>query len=267
MEKNEQLIYFEMLDLRGALDTKELQREFTTLRKGYEGEALFYSYFKAHAPQNWVVYYDYSFDFDGKAQIDFLLVSNQLWYLIEVKNYSGHLDYTDNTVTINNKIYQNIFRDLDNRTVRLKRLVATVSRQITVTPIMIFIGADFTYTLNQKPSMTVIPRTAIKHFLTKLPPVTPLLNYQQTQNTLNKYKTPYQIKYHRLEPEAFVKIRKGIHCANCSSYNVERMRSCVRCGACSHLERLEFVISRKAFELIGLFPDHPEILTVANLHQ
>ncbi|UUX35294.1 nuclease-related domain-containing protein [Fundicoccus culcitae] len=267
MQKNEHLLYLEALNRRDMLNTPELNTEFNNLTKGHEGEELFSNYFQTYAHQNWVLFEDYWFNIEGPGQADKLILSDNLWYLIDTKHYTGHLVYQNRTVTINNKRYRNIFNDMETRTSKIQQIAAQISTNITIKPVIVFTGNDFTYTLHDPVHMDIVIRTAIRQFIQTLPYTHPLTNHTQTLKTLNKYRTPYNKHYDRLTPEAFPQLKKGIYCPNCHKYNTRKHKSAIYCPNCQIEEHLPALINRHATELLYLFPNHPQILTATNLYE
>ncbi|UUX34765.1 nuclease-related domain-containing protein [Fundicoccus culcitae] len=267
MEKNIELVFLEYKEKRGVLtETNRLNN----LQRGYEGEREFVKWYNDYVNSDWLFIEDYWFDYEGVMQTDFILISPKQWLVIDVKNYDCLFEYRNGKCYYNQKpSKKNIFNTMIDRTDCIRSIAESIYYNVKVDPVMVFINPHGKFIYDQLPALQIVTHNDLRDFIKYLPNHTPLQNWQTTkiQNTLNKYRTDYNAKFSRLQPQDFSRLNKGIYCNHCGKFEVERGRYSVKCKHCHTSESLEATICRHGHELNSLFHDNPEFLTTQNVFE
>ena len=95
--KSNEHIYLETLSKRANL-TKEEEKKLSWFKRGFEGEQLYDQIFDGVGHQNLNIFRDIWIQADKSlTQIDALIITDETVFINEIKNYSGHYKYENNT--------------------------------------------------------------------------------------------------------------------------------------------------------------------------
>lgn len=141
MQKNTELIQLETSVIRQINLTEEQKHRFWSLKQGYIGESEVAQWLEKYADDSWHVLSDYWFNYKSTMQADFLLIKENHWLVIEVKNFDGEFEYRNHECYINAHLMENNFMNaMATKVRRLTRIANEVSENIKVTGAMIFIN-------------------------------------------------------------------------------------------------------------------------------
>lgn len=267
MNKNHELIQLEICERRGMVLDKELDKRLYNLKKGFKGEYSVYQWFQEYSKQNIQIIDDYWFYHGKNMQIDLLVLMDNRWLVVEVKNYHGNFEYRNNDCYLNGKLMSdNHFDQLAHRTKRLRHIAAELNSNIEVDSIMVFIDEHCEVSIQSEISTQVIQRHQLKFFIESWSKERNRnIQGQSMQNIishLDKYRvaSPYQpilLNDKKLPNE----IRKGIYCPDCLSYNTQATHRVIKCMNCGNKEYKKIAVHRLSSELRYIHYYQPEKVT------
>ena len=264
-ESNELLAY-RYLNTRMELTDKE-KFHYLNLEKGYEGEVKFDQLTETLREERYIIN-DLLLEVNNSYfQIDSLIISQGVIYLIDIKNYYGDFYLkSDKLYTVKtNREYKNPLDQLKRSTTLFNQLLQKHKHNYLVEPFIIFINPEFT--LYQVPiDQPIIFPTQINRFINELNKTPSQLNnghknLAQELLSLHKPKNPFTTfpQYH------YDHLQKGVYCKNCMSLLDIVKNNFFVCRNCGEQEKIEFTILRGIEEFRLLFPERK--LTTHNIYE
>ncbi|XJS10794.1 nuclease-related domain-containing protein [Aerococcaceae bacterium WGS1372] len=263
MKKSHELTQLEICHRRGIkLDDKANHRLYT-LTKGFEGESMVYQWFQTYSEGKLNIIHDYWFNHGKDMQVDLLVIMNNRWVVIEVKNYFGHFEYRSHDCYLNGKIMgDNHFKQLGHRTQRLQHIASKLNSEIKVESVMVFINEHCEVDISSEITTKIVLRHQLRFFIQSL------VNNQQNFfvnkviKHLEKYRVGSPFQPLRLDGQKVAReIRRGISCAKCNKFNTYPTYQYIRCRNCGHNEFKNKAIIRVALELRYLYYYQPTKIT------
>lgn len=267
-----------LLDIYRELDTRECldydqQQELYRLERGDTGEKKVVEYLEEFGQDHWQILtniwlYEY-----GLFEIDCLLLTKTDIYLFEIKNYNGDFKYANSQCYFSDDIIShNPISQTQRCKVNLQNILSAVGMRVTVNANLVFAGEhtdieiqDYiedldVLTINQ---LRKLIYSIANNEQTKLDTGKRPLNRRKILRIIEhaKRKSPYQPQpLSQLEQS---RLRKGIKCANCGSFDLNTARSYLICKCGLHEPR-EMAIVRTICEygVINFDKD----LHIADLH-
>ncbi|GAE25399.1 hypothetical protein JCM9140_1391 [Halalkalibacter wakoensis JCM 9140] len=254
------------LRLRMRLTNKE-ESYYLQLDKGYEGEKKFDRWIEPLLADK-LLLTDLLLECSNSLfQIDSLLLTSNMIYLFEIKNFEGDFLIEDD------KWYTNTKKEIKNPLLQLKRNESLFRRSLQeigctfpIESYLIFINPNFH--LYQAPTNTsIIFPTQLNRFYFKL---------SQSPSSLkdSHFKLANQVRslhlsespFNRLPVYQYDILKKGIPCPNCKNkfYKIDT-RTTVLCHTCGHKEKVESAVLRCIKEFKLLFPK--EKITTNTIHE
>lgn len=272
MKKSHELIQLEICERRGIILDNEAKKRLYSLSKGFEGERLVYEWFEEIIDSNTQLISDYWFHHGKNMQVDLLVIINNKWLVVEVKNYFGKFEYKNNECYLNGKLMgDNHFTQLFHRTRRIQHIAAKLHTDIEVNSVMVFIGEHCEVDIESEIAIKVVLRNQLKYFINSIVNESryerPHCSKKEVTEVLNKYKvqSPYQPLLFS-ENKVNREMRKGITCARCQSYNTYATQKNIKCKVCSHVEQKRSTVLRTALELQYLYYYNPEKITSQKIY-
>lgn len=264
MDKNIELIHLEYLEKRFlALDTNKLKK-LKYLTRGYQGEAEFLLWFKKFGSEHAKIIPNYWFH-DGKTmESDFLIMTEKVWYTVDVKNFDGTFEYKNNECWLNGYLFdENFFHTMSTRVRKLQRIAQDVSSNIEVVGAMVFINEHCELKIDSQVDFDIVTRNQLKNYLTTIKQYRPLpTDYNnQIDTVLDRYRTTNPFRPIGLKPVELDKLRRGICCYNCSSYSVQITKKNIKCKQCNFDVLKREGVIEAARQLRYIFIDNPEFVT------
>lgn len=244
-----------LLHSRMALPENE-SRRFSNLTKGWEGEKRFEQFLEAMHSDVYVLH-DICLEQNHSVfQMDTLLISEKVVWLIEIKNYEGEYVYDSGAFRIlaTNQEILNPLYQLNRSVSLLRSLLTKMKMPIPVKGYLVFVNEEFT--LFQAPvDMPIILPSQLKRFLNRLSQTPSSLNKQHSQladHLLNMHlpNSPYE----RVPDYQYEQLQKGIVCLKCSRFMSRKNIRTIMCKTCGFEEALDVSIIRNVNELKLLFP-------------
>ncbi|MGJ7909769.1 nuclease-related domain-containing protein [Neobacillus sp. LXY-1] len=248
---------YRSLDNRMIL-TKDEKNTYFTLEKGYQGEVMFDEFIEGNLRAKMLLLNDLLFKSGNTTfQVDSLMMSDGINYLIDVKNFEGEYYFHDGKMYVvgSNKEIQNPFDQLKRANIMLRNLLQKSGIFTPIIPYLVFINPECT--LFQLPlNQPVILPTQLNSFIRKLNSTPSFLNQKHMHLAekvinLQTNETPYS----NFPSYSYSQLKKGITCSNCHSFfGFVEGRKFI-CKACGFEEIVESAILRMVVEYKLLFPE------------
>lgn len=273
MRKSQELLQLEVCNRRGIKLNKKLTSRLYSLSRGFEGEQVVYEWFKKYSRQNFHMINDYWFNHGKNMQIDLLIIMNNHWIVVEVKNYHGLFEYRNNECYLNDKLMSdNHFHQLSHRTQRLQHIASELSQHIKVESVMIFIDEHCELSIQSDVQIKLVQRNQLKSYIESISQNTLLENHGPTPNQIKKHLDKYRVDS-PFQPiilsdqQVKSEIRKGVDCAQCQSFNTAIAHRLITCQDCGQKEYKSFAIQRAALDLRYMYYYHPEKVTTHAVYE
>ncbi|WP_423800382.1 nuclease-related domain-containing protein [Neobacillus sp. SAB-20_R2A] len=229
---------------------------YQKLKSGFEGE-LFFQSLTDKLQCNCFVLNDLLFELNGTTfQIDSLIIFQDIISLNEVKNFTGDFFYQDSKFyDSNGKERKDPLVQLENCESMFRQLLEKLGFKFTVIGKVVHVNPEFT--LYQAPlKVPIIFPTQLNNYMRKLEAAPAALNSKHRKLVekllaLHLAENPYT----KLPAYEYGKMRKGLTCAKCLSFEVSVVGQRCICGDCGHEEKVESAVLRHVEELRLLFPD------------
>lgn len=256
LRKHQELLWLEEVALRGGL-RDEWQRELLQKRTGYQGEADFGQLMRLHMPKHWLLIQDLRLKtLGGEIQIDALLVNHLGLTVFEVKNYSADYQYISGSWHVNGrKKYHDDFKQLDRTAGLLSQLLQQNGFKVPMKQFVVYINEQDSVEIDDA-SLPFLKRATIRRFVTgeiKRGHIAPNQNYRRESDWLIQQHVEDDHRLSLSEAE-YLKVEKGIYCANCQSFSLESTRYHLRCRDCHYAESKEKAVVRTICDYGLLFP-------------
>ncbi|WP_053361484.1 nuclease-related domain-containing protein [Bacillus sp. FJAT-27251] len=254
-EESAEIRILRHLNNRMTLTEKDKQH-FLNLAKGYEGEVLFDSLTEKLSCECYILN-DLLLQVGGTLfQIDTLIILQGTIYACDVKYHEG--DYFYET----DKLYKKPRIEVLDPLLQLKRsdsllrqLLSKLGYHFSLESFVVFINPQFT--LYQAPlNKPIIFPTQVNRFLQKLDSTPSKLSSKHKQLadklvSLHITDSPYR----QLPSYKYGKLKKGLTCSKCQSFEVHvKGKNCV-CKDCETLEPVVSAVIRSIEEYKLLFPN------------
>lgn len=254
--ESKELKTLRMLNKRKDLSLDEKQRYFI-LKKGYEGEVIFDS-FTFNLDSQFFILNDLLLQIHNSTfQIDKLIISQETIIPCDVKYIEGDYFYKDgdfhNKTTgkkINNPLHQ-----LDRCETLLRQFLQKFGFQFYVEGYIVFNHPSFF--LYQAPmNDKIIYCPQLNSFLKTIGKKPSRLNERHRKLAeLLVREHMRESSFSQLPPYNYDRVRKGVTCSICDSFNLKSSKKKLFCMDCGNEEDIESAVVRNIGELKFLFPD------------
>jgi len=253
--KPSELIILEALQHRMQL-SKADQQNLYNLTKGYEGELLFDSLLEKLECDNFLLN-DLLLKTNNQTfQIDSLLITRDLIYVFEIKNFIGDFHYiSDQILKKDNSEITNPLFQLFRTEALLRQLLQKLNFSTPIQSSVVFVNPEFV--LYQAPSdKPFIFPNQLNRFIQKLNTNRAellALHKRLAENFMSLHIS--ENPYRHLPSYNYQQLRKGILCTACHSFSIEvNGRRCI-CTLCGNVEHIDSAIMRTINEYKLLFPN------------
>ncbi|WP_102274320.1 nuclease-related domain-containing protein [Cytobacillus massiliigabonensis] len=244
------------LNRRKILSEKEMNY-YLNMEKGFLGEKKFDEWIQTNLSKGWLVLHDLLLEYNHTVfQIDTLIISPELIYLFEVKNYEGDF-YIDGErwYAISNAEIKNPIHQLSRNEPLFRRLLQDLGYKTLTEAKIIFINPAFY--LYQVPLKTpIIFSSQLNRFANKLNMKT--FEIKDRQLKLAEKLVALHLKespYIRLPDYSYNQLVKGIPCAACHSFMAALTLETLICESCGCKEAAYLAVMRSVEEYKFLFPN------------
>ncbi|WP_035051326.1 nuclease-related domain-containing protein [Carnobacterium pleistocenium] len=255
----------ESLNFRMNLPAEE-KVNYENQVKGFAGEKQFDAYMN-QSNQSGLVLNDLVLTYRNTVfQIDSLLITTDVVYLYEVKNYAGPYFYREESFfTESGYKILNPLRQIDRSATFLHNVLLSLGYQLPIQPLIVFINPEFNL-------YSLLPNKLFL-FSNQLPKYLHTLsnqNFSTTNKQLELGKKLSELHNETYRPDKlpnydFDQLKKGILCPVCFSASYRDTRQTYFCAVCAHKETITSAIERSILEFRLLFPDSP--ITTNRIYQ
>lgn len=250
-----ELLILKSLAIRMNLSEK-VKQHYSNLKKGYEGELQF-DCLTENLQCECYILNDLLLKWNNTLfQIDTLIITSEMIYFFEVKNYEGDYYYDQE------RLYKKPKSEMNNPLIQLSRsesllrqLIQNIGFNIPIYASVLFINPEFT--LYQAPlNKPIILPTQVKRYLKNLNKLSSKLDKKhkllaEKLNSLHIKNFPFT----SLPPYHFEQIEKGITCKKCASFSISiEGKKCI-CMDCGNKELATAAVKRNVEEFKLLFPN------------
>lgn len=244
--------------LNGRMELSEKERnQYVNLEKGYIGELKFDEWLEKKQSTNWLILNDLLLEINHTVfQIDSLVITPEVTYLFEVKNYEGDFFIeTDKWYKLPKREISNPLLQLERNESLFRRLLQEYGFNTRIEAYLVFVNSDFL--LYQVPlNLPIIFPNQIDRFLNKINMNSSSLKNMHLQLAdklilIHQEDSPYK----RIPDYKYEQLEKGIMCKYCSSIMSSIERSIIICSNCRNTENRNTAILRTVEEYFLLFPN------------
>lgn len=252
--ESEELRVLKALNKRMDLAEKEKQY-YLNLQKGFEGEVMFDGYLQRIVIQSYILN-DLLFEQNhSHFQIDSLMISQNLTYLFEVKNFEGEYYFDgDKFKTINGNEVKNPLLQLERNESLLRQFFNHIGFKTPIEAYLVFVNPDFT--LYQAPfNRRIILPTNLNRFIHQLNNQKSTLNNQHSrlsEKLLSSHLT--KSPFTKIPSYDYSQLRKGVFCHSCGTVMEEYSGRVFMCKYCSVKENTKSALIRNVKEYNVLYP-------------
>lgn len=254
-KESRELRLFRALQARGEL-TPEERQHYYNLTKGYQGELAFDRYLESLS-DDWLIVNDLFLRYNNASfQIDSLLISHQLIYLFETKNFEGDFYFDrDHWYTLAKKEIANPLIQLEKNLSLLRRLLQDWGFNHQVCAHLVFVHPEF-FLYNAPLDKPIIFPNQIKRFLEKVNrqyPRTQSRDRRLAELLIAEHVTDQP--FSNVPQYTYESLRKGMLCGCCHSLTLEVQDRVLMCPKCGFTEKVNSGILRAVEEYRLLFPE------------
>ncbi|WP_462410911.1 nuclease-related domain-containing protein [Neobacillus sp. Marseille-QA0830] len=252
---SDELKILRILNVRMTL-SKTDKGNYLNLEKGYEGEVRF-DQMTGRLQSEILVLNDLLLEVKGtQFQIDSLIISKDIIFPYEIKNYEGDYFYeSDRLYTLSGKEIKDPLLQLTRCESLLRQLLQNLGYYLSTEGSVVFVNPEFS--LYQAPlhKPFILP-TQLTHLMEKLD----ALPGKPTERHIRLAKKLVSLHitkptFTRLPSYEFHTLKKGPTCGICNSFSMVNHGKKAICQTCGHVEWIDTAIVRSIEELRLLFPD------------
>lgn len=271
----ENLKLLEVLDeyfWRDLLDQEsEAFTNYLWQKNGAQGEAECLAWLIKALPEGVVIYQDLEIKFNGRTQVDLLLVADDWWWVIEVKNYRGVYSHNGQTNELSGYSMQSDqLAAMRNRMRIMTELAGIVDRRIRVEGTMVFIHPECDIKIKSQEDFAIVLRHQFNRHL-KDKQAQHLLQRnsraQEYYERMMEFYCPYPETFPVMTEELWSRMRKGCRCERCNSYQLEATKKFMHCLECGHVVTKARLAENLYCQCCVLLHDQAEGVTVTKVYE
>ncbi|MGX7107824.1 nuclease-related domain-containing protein [Hutsoniella sourekii] len=271
--ENQHLQAMEVQARRGLLDAAS-EKDYYRYKQGFVGELDFLALLEEFQLSHYQRIHDLALDYQGKCQIDLLLIYESVIYLLEIKNYFGRFDYSAKGQCLlgGQALGEDIVRGVRRRALKLGHLLDQGGLgHFQIQPVLAFVNPFCQVgSLELVPSdLVVVSRCEVPAWIQSIQRArhrrVPLKDYQDLVALFERYRDPTSYLPPPIEDLSLGQMKRGLFCPHCRR-GLERVgkiySQCQTCGQRLHKADLLYLACS---DLALLAHPNPRILTRPNL--
>lgn len=252
----EELKHFRCLNVRIDF-SKDDDHYYTVLEKGFQGEKKFDALI-GDLSDNWIIINDLLLKYNHTLfQIDSLLISHDLLYANDVKNYEG--DYyleKDRLYKVSKKEIKSPSEQLIRGESLLRRLLHDLGFNLPIESRLVFVNPEF-FLYHAPINLPAVFPSQLDRFIKKFKMKSGKLSNWHFQ--LGEKLVSLHIKkgpLNQVPAYSYEQLKKGIVCSSCWHSFMSKLNTKILvCTDCGHKENIDAAVLRSAEEFSMLFPD------------
>lgn len=215
----------------------EMIRKYNYFLNGYQGEKIMYDWLKRNLPAHAIILHDLWFECRGISQIDFLVILNNIIWIIEVKHYNGYFNYQDNVCTLNNyRLDKDHLAQMRNRMLIINDIVKKSGLNIELIGTMIFTHENSEISIPPEQTFDTLTFNQVKQYLSN----EILSNTNRSKLSilphLKKFQTNSTFTMPTLKDSDYTFLKKGVYCRECFSFDLSATDRSFTCQECQFKE-------------------------------
>lgn len=227
---------------------------FKRLEAGEKGEQMMLEYLEKYGKKEWGLLRNMWMNKDGPFEGDFILLTQHMSYLFEVKNYTSNFAYENGITKFNNRKHSgNPIHQTRRNTINLQDICDKLSHRIHVQGVLVLVGVDnYVEIHSEVKDIIILQRNQIKNYIQQIVEKDDLYkNKPINKKSLLRHFEKYEIERYygpKAVPKTTIKkLRKGIYCLNCKSFDIKMNRKVIECS-CGCVEDRTMAILRTICE-------------------
>lgn len=214
-------------------------QQFVWQKHGALGEAECLEWLLKELPEGVALFSDVEVEFNGRTQVDLLLLADEFWWVIEVKNYRGVFKYHDQVCELNGRPMQSDqIAAMRNRLRIMRELAHQIDPLIQVAGSMIFIHPEGEAVVECKEGFSIVMRHQLNRHIYDIRAKFKLHRNRHALAYFNKIKEHsfhYPVELPVLSSEDWMRMKKGCRCIKCQSYKLKARHKNMVCLDCGHV--------------------------------
>lgn len=273
MEKNlTQLDVLAEWHARELLDeNSEVFKQYSRVKNGYHGELECMEWLRKYLQEGVVIHHDVELEYNGRTQVDLLVLADEVWWVVEVKYYAGIFEYRQQVSSLSGyAISSDPIAQMRNRMRIMKELVNRIDTRIRVEGSMIFIHPESEVRMDSEEDIAVVMRHQLGRHLRDMRQRYKFqknLNAAQYYEIIRAHHYQYPVTFPSMTDEIWKKIRKGCRCNGCGGYKLEASRKCMHCLDCDKVMKKSDLAKDLYCQLCVLFHDREYDITYSRLNE
>lgn len=245
-------------------------QQFVWQKHGALGEAECLEWLLKELPEGVALFSDVEVEFNGRTQVDLLVLADEFWWVIEVKNYRGIFKYRDQVCELNGRAMQSDqIAAMRNRLRIMRELAQKIDPLIQVAGSMIFIHPEGEAVVEgPREGFSIVMRHQLNRHIYDIRAKFKLHRNRQAQAYFEKIKEHsfhYPVELPVLSEEDWMRIKKGCRCNKCQSYKLEARHKNMVCLDCGHVMSKSDLVIDIYCQLCVLTHDQENGVTVSKM--
>lgn len=227
-------------------DDRQMTQKYKYFLSGEQGEKVMHDWLLQNLPAHATILHDFWMEYRGLAQVDLLVLLNNIIWIIEVKHYNGYFQYQDNVCTLNgHRMNKDYISQMRNRLLIMEDIIQQSGSDMQLKGTMIFTHEHSEISIPPELTFDTLTLNQAKRYLTNeiLPKVTrqklnilPHLKNFQAQST---FIIP------TLNEKDFTFLKKGVYCPVCFSFDLSISDRNIICEECHSKESKQKAMVRQ----------------------
>lgn len=246
--------FYNVLEPRLTSPSNDLLNTIRRTKKGVAGENDVISIFTKYGRKHWMYFSNLWLNKNGRIEVDLLVVTNTSYYVSEIKNYDDYFSYDHGVCQLGDLILDEDCISQTRRTYsKFKNLCRQENIFTDVHGAIIFIGENCQVKIgSQIDSIKVISRNQLRDYIKEMM-LDEKNNFQnnnqssQLNSMLNNNIISDPFLPDSLVASNSIKLKYGIHCANCNNFDLYFHKQYVECK-CGLFEPREEAMVRSICE-------------------
>lgn len=241
------------LEKRGVIDA-ELASEFHRLKRGAAGEKAVLNFLQEFGADYWGVVKNMWFKHFGAFECDLLLITKSHIHPIEIKNYTGVVEFRESQCLVNGKkTGHNPITQAQRVTTNIEQIMQSSTLPLNIQGTLIFIGQHNEVLVHDSVNnLKIIRSNQLRNYIWQLVKEEQKyygipINKHEVVRHLEHFETDNPFTGHEISDEIKKQVRLGICCSHCGSFDVDTGKSYVSCE-CGMYEPRENAIVRTICE-------------------
>lgn len=247
----------------------DLEKEYLRLKAGIDGEMELVNWLKELLGINSTILYDLHFKHFNRTQVDLMVLWDEYWWVIEVKNYDGLFEFSQNENKLRDwRMAVDQLASMRNRLRIVKDLAGSLDPRIQVDGSFMMIHPDGDIKVDSDEKFEILTRNQIKRAIKRRIMAhrthTPW-KIKKHLKALAQFIDPYPEEIPTLTPDLWKSCKKGVRCPECDHYLVESSQKSLKCPRCGHNSLKKNFVIDLFKQLLVLFHNQKEKVNASRL--